>query len=430
MGADDRAAAGRPVHYVEVDEDLCNGCVLCMKACPMKAIRVRDNVARIEGVCIDCMECARVCPQGAIRGVSSVGVSLGDRFEDAVCPSTVLYSQFGEDYLPNDVLLGLRRMGFRYPFDQSYTVELYEFAIELLIREQRETEDPPFPLISAVCPAVVQIIACRFPSLLRHVPPLATPREIVTREAKQRLSVKHNRPPEEIEVLHVVPCPALMIRETNQENRDRAVGINAIYEELKKAMQEIEEDRVLHYSGGVGLGWGISGGEIAGIRAKGIAVSGVHETIRYLERVEMGLLDHIEYLECRICKEGCVGGPFTVADRYQTKQLVQKYVRMFGEERRVKQKYLRKIYQEGWFRAERQVLPVRTEKIDMTIAERIEQQKRVESTLKRLPQKHCGMCGSPDCRTFAEDVVAGKARLNDCAQQKQFWGKEVIFEGE
>lgn len=427
MGAGDQASAGRPVHYVEVDEDLCNGCVLCMKACPMKAIRLRDNLARIEGVCIDCMECARVCPRGAIRGVSSVEVSLGDRSEDVVCPSTVLYSQFGEDYLPNDVLLGLRKMGFRYPFDQSYTAELYEYAIELFIREQRETESPPFPLISAVCPAVVQIIACRFPSLLKHIPPLATPREIVTREAKLRLSAKHERPPEEIEVLHVVPCPALMIQETNQENRDRAVGINTVYDELKKAMQGIEEDRVLHYSGGVGLGWGISGGEIAGIRARGIAVSGVHETIRYLEQVEMGLLDHIEYLECRICKEGCVGGPFTVADRYQTKQLVQRYVRMFGEERRVKQNYLRKIYREGWFRAERPVLPIRTEKIDMTIAERIEQQKRVESLLRTLPQKHCGMCGSPDCRTFAEDVVAGKARLNGCTQLRHLGGKEVII---
>jgi iron only hydrogenase large subunit-like protein len=425
MGTDEQVSAGRPVHYVEVDEDLCNGCVLCMKACPMKAIRLRDGVARIEGVCIDCMECARVCQRGAIRGVSSAQTSTKDRSEDAVCPSTVLYSQFGEDFLPNDVLLGLRRMGFRYPFDQSYTAELYQFAIELYIREQREAETPPFPLISAVCPAVVQIVACRFPSLLKHIPPLATPREIVTREAKQRLSAKFNRPPEEIEVLHVVPCPALMIRETSHGRLDRAVGINTVHDELKKAMQGIEEDRVLHYSGGIGLGWGISGGEIAGIRAKGIAVSGVHETIRYLEQVEMGLLDHIEFLECRICKEGCVGGPFTVADRYQTKQLVQRNVRMFGEERRVKQKYLRKIYQEGWFQTERQVLPIRTEKIDMTIAERIEQQKRVEAIVKKLPQKHCGMCGSPDCRTFAEDVVNGKARPGNCSQLKPLGGKEL-----
>ena len=53
---------------------------------------------------------------------------------------------------------------------------------------------------------------------------------------------------------------------------DRAIGIGNIYEELSKAIQEVKDDRVLHYSGGIGLGWGISGGEIAGINARCIAV--------------------------------------------------------------------------------------------------------------------------------------------------------------
>ncbi|MFO7785221.1 MAG: [Fe-Fe] hydrogenase large subunit C-terminal domain-containing protein [Desulfatiglandales bacterium] len=407
-------AACHHVHYVDIDEDLCNGCVLCMKACPMKAIRIRNGVARIEGICIDCMECARVCPRGAIRGISSGAVEMGDCSEEAVCPSSALYSQFGEDFLPNDILLGLRRMGFQYPFDQSYTAEIYEFATELYIRDQRKKDDPVFPLISAVCPAVVHIIAYRFPSLLKNILPLAVPREIVTREAKQRVSAKKGCSPEEIGVIHVVPCPALMIRETTHDSCNRAVGIGTIYEDLKKSIQEIEEDRVFHYSGGIGLGWGISGGEIAGLDAKCIAVSGVHETIRYLEHVEMGLLDHIEFLECRICTEGCVGGPFTVADRYQTKQLVQKYVRMFGVERRIKQKYVTKLYREGWFVSEREILPIRRDHIELTVSERIEQQRRVEFILRKLPEKHCGMCGSPDCRTFAEDVVAGRAQLASC----------------
>jgi tape measure domain-containing protein len=33
---------------------------------------------------------------------------------------------------------------------------------------------------------------------------------------------------------------------------------------------------------------------------------------------------------------------------------------------------------------------------------------------KTLPGLDCGMCGSPSCRCFAEDVVAGKADVNDC----------------
>jgi Fe-S-cluster-containing hydrogenase component 2 len=42
------------VHDVEVDETRCNGCVLCMKVCPTKAIRVKNRVACVEGVGIDC----------------------------------------------------------------------------------------------------------------------------------------------------------------------------------------------------------------------------------------------------------------------------------------------------------------------------------------------------------------------------------------
>jgi len=411
-------AQRHPVHYVEIDEELCNGCVLCMKACPMKAIRVKGGVARIVGVCIDCMECARVCPNGAVRGVSSADRGLEDRSRCAVCPSTVLYSQFGEDYLPNDILLGLSRMGFSYVHDQSYTAEMYEFALELYIREKRQTANPPFPLISPVCPAVVQIVAYRFPSLLTHIPPLATPREIVNREAKRRLVAKRQCAEDEVGVLHIVPCPAIMIREDDPRSRDRAVGIGTIYDELSKAVQEANEDEVLHYSGGIGLGWGISGGEIAGLNAKCIAVSGVHDTIRYLEKVEMGLLDHIEFLECRICTEGCVGGPFAVADRYQTKQLVQKYTRMFGTERRIKEKYIKKLYYEGWFESAREILPIARETPAPTVAERIEQQRKAEEILKKLGGKHCGMCGSPDCRTFAEDVAAGKASAENCAYLK------------
>ena len=414
-----------PVHYVEIDENLCNGCVLCMKACPMRAIRLRDGVACIEGVCIDCMECARVCPRGAIRGVSAGDFNLEGRSEYVVCPSTVLYSQFGEEYLPNDILLGLRKMGFPYVHDQAYTTEIYDYAMEIYIREQRRREDPPFPLISAVCPAVLQIILCRFPSLVPHIPPLATPREIVTREAKRRLAAKRGCAETDIKLLHIAPCPAVMIREEDPRSGDRAVGICTIHDELSKAMQEVEEDRVLHYSGGIGLGWGLSGGEIAGLDVKSIAVSGVHETIRYLERAEMGLLDHIEYLECRICNEGCVGGPFTVADRYQTKQLIRRFVRMFGVERRIKRKYVQSLYREGWFQAEREIRPMAEEHPGPNVAERIEQERQVECILKKLPMKHCGVCGSPDCRTFAEDVVAGKTRLGKCIYLKSRGSKEI-----
>jgi hypothetical protein len=143
-------------------------------------------------------------------------------------------------------------------------------------------------------------------------------------------------------------------------------------------------------------------------------VSGLHETIRYLEKIEMGLFSDVDYIEFRICPDGCIGGPFTVADRYQAKRLLQRLVRMFGVERRIKYDYVIRLYKEGWFFSKKKLIPLESRFSHLSISERIERQKRVEETLKLLPNWECGLCGAPDCRTFAEDVVDGNASLDSC----------------
>jgi ArsR family metal-binding transcriptional regulator len=38
----------------------------------------------------------------------------------------------------------------------------------------------------------------------------------------------------------------------------------------------------------------------------------------------------------------------------------------------------------------------------------------LQETEKELPGLDCGSCGSPSCRTLAEDIVRGRASINDC----------------
>jgi len=413
--------AAKPIRYVQINESLCNGCVLCMKACPTKAIRIRDGKARIEGVCIDCCECIRVCPRAAIQAITSGSLDLTEKDNVIVSPSTVLYSQFGEDILPNDVLLGLKRMGFGYIHDQSYTSEIFNLAVELYIKENRGKPDAPLPFISPVCPVVVSLIAYKFQSLLSHIPPLVTPREIVAREGKLRLAARHGLDAEAFKVVHITPCPSKMIcmNESILQKHsylDAAIGINSIYEELRNNIQDVEEDIVLHHSGGIGLSWGMSGGEISGVDLNCLAVSGLRETIRYLEKIEMGLLGDIDYIEFRACTEGCLGGPFTVMDKYQGKRHIQKLVRMFGVERRVKYGYVKKLYDKGWFFTDKRAALQRelTQPSPSDIARGIERQNRIEDILRLLPRKECGACGCPDCVTFAEDVADGRVSIQDC----------------
>ena len=86
----------------------------------------------------------------------------------------------------------------------------------------------------------------------------------------------------------------------------------------------------------------------------------------------MGLLHDVDYVECRICTEGCLGGPFTVADKYQAKHLLQRLVRMFGVEKRIKYNYVIKLYKNGWFFTERDISQFKEMASDRTVSEGIE----------------------------------------------------------
>jgi ferredoxin len=56
---------------VYVDGERCQGCGVCMDACPTGAIRLVDGVAAIEqSLCNECQACVDACPNGAILAVS------------------------------------------------------------------------------------------------------------------------------------------------------------------------------------------------------------------------------------------------------------------------------------------------------------------------------------------------------------------------
>jgi hypothetical protein len=187
---------------------------------------------------------------------------------------------------------------------------------------------------------------------------------------------------------------------------------------------------VLHHSGGLGLGWGMSGGEIAGLEKDCLAVSGIQESIRYLEKIEMGLLQDIDYIEIRTCTGGCLGGPYTVVDKYLAEHNLRKMIGNYGLEKRVKSDYVKKLYEAGWFFTDKWIDHEEDQTSPSAIAEGIEKANSVEELLRQLPQSECGMCGSPNCRTFAEDVIDGRMPLENCLYLNQKSSKvEVSVEG-
>ena len=151
-------------HSVTLDVSKCKGCTNCIKRCPTEAIRVRDGHATIkEEKCIDCGECIRVCPYQAKKATY-------DKFEDfagykykIALPAPALYGQFDEQDGVDYILTALLECGFDSVFEVSRAAEL----VTEYTRQYMKRSDIQLPVISSACPAIVRLIALRFPNVSR-----------------------------------------------------------------------------------------------------------------------------------------------------------------------------------------------------------------------------------------------------------------------
>lgn len=407
-------------HSVKINKKKCIGCVRCMKSCPTKAIRVKNGKAIINKErCIDCGECLRVCQYNAVVPITTSSADLNKfRYRVAV-PSPVLYSQFGQHVMPNEILSVLKELGFDFVYDEALMCEMTSGAIE----EYLDDNKGPKPVISSTCPVVVRLIQRLFPSLCNRIIPIEPPREIAAKNLRVEISNKYKVKKEDIGIIHITPCAAKMVSinhpETLQKSYlDGALSIQDIYNKIMMKLKKAKKPYILENQrqvSGIGIGWAIAGGEIRGLKYfHSVSVSGVYDTIKILEDVEAGRLDNIEYLGCLICPDGCVGGPLTVENRFMAKSNVLRLIKTFGGKRRVTAHFVKKLYQERFFSFEASVKPKPFSPLDKNREKAIRKMKLLEKTFEKLPHTDCGVCGAPDCRTFAEDVARGEAKISDC----------------
>ncbi|NJL59844.1 MAG: hypothetical protein HC887_09570 [Desulfobacteraceae bacterium] len=128
----------------------------------------------------------------------------------------------------------------------------------------------------------------------------------------------------------------------------------------------------------------------------------------------MGLFQDLEYIEFRTCPEGCVGGTLTGIGKYLSKNIVQKTILKVGYHKRICDEETLCLYEEGAFQAKSSLAKLAqrlgAHKKTMTIRELV----AIEQLLQKIRGTDCAACGAPNCRTFAEDVVRGKASESDC----------------
>jgi len=416
--------------YVHFDMNLCDGELSCVTVCPTRAIRLKKGgIIQMVDQCIGCGECIRVCPTGAVSAVSSKKYDLSNDEIPVALVSPVLYSQF-PGVMPKDVLLGLKQMGFKHAVDMSYFLEMFQYATEEFIQRNRIRQTAPWPLISPVCPVVVRLIAFQFPDLIPHILPIMRPVALMAREVMQRITREYQVKENAVTLYYINPCPTkghspIQGDQTADASNAKALGINDIYAELHYQIEKIHEAEQIPFSQerfefescGTGNGplWGLSGGEVSDMDIeRSLPVSGLKETITYLEKIEMGLFSDLEYIELRVCPEGCLGGSLTAIDKYLAKRAVQKMIKVMGLGRRLSRDHIQRQYERGVFAAE-----INASKLQQLFGTQrdplsIQSLQEIDKLFEKIQGYNCGACGAPDCRRFAEDVVRGVTSLDDC----------------
>ncbi|PKM95912.1 MAG: ferredoxin [Firmicutes bacterium HGW-Firmicutes-1] len=400
-------------HSVTLNEDKCIGCTDCIKRCPTEAIRVRNSKAVItDERCIDCGMCIRVCRNNAKKATTD-SIEKIHMFEYKVAiPAPTLYTQFKNIVNPNVVLTGLKQIGFDEVFEVAKAAEIItEYTKKLLQNDMIKK-----PIISSACPAIVKLIQMRFPSLIPNIMPVISPKEAMARYAKNYL-IGQGMKEESIGVFFISPCAAKVTNSRMPETIhksyvDGVISLKEVYIKLIPELKKMGEPEALLMSSMEGIGWaGIGGEGKATMIENHIAVDGIENVIKVLERIEDGKLD-VDFLECLACVNGCLGGPLTVEDSFVANNRmdkVKKYIKEGAEKRPIH------IYDDSvklsWD------LPLKTKqvhKLDENMNRALEKIERLEMIYETLPQIDCGSCGAPTCRALAEDIVRDIANIEDC----------------
>jgi len=404
-------------HAIQILEDNCTGCTACVKVCPTEAIRVRDRKAQIDqNRCIDCGDCVAACEFHAIVPRSDP-LELLNQFKHRVAIiSSSYFGQFTEDIPYGVAKQALYELGFDEVAEEAMVTEFMISMIRDYIRANRNKR----PILSSNCPAVVRLIQVKYPALLPNLYHQEAPMSILTRSLRERIRQEKGLAENEIGIFLIVPCVAHVTAVHQPEGaykhlQDGAFSIGMVYGKVREHIKNLQNQPVEIETYPKGLTWALSGVQAELVDCEDIralSVNGISNVMEILSRVEDHYLDQYDYIVLRSCTNGCVGGCFNVENPFVAMSRIKKMIKE-GREQDIDVTELNKLYQEGEFDVA-PLAPRPIMELDSDIKAAIRKMKQINEFLTLLPGLNCSACGSPTCYTLAEDIVQGKATIDDC----------------
>ena len=355
--------------------ELCKECRHCLVACPTAAIRVRDARPDVlDHLCIDCTACIGACAPRALTMTDAPGALGGG---DVLVVPPALLAGFGEHPV-SAVVEELRGLGY----DEVVSVHRYEDDLRREIIDLAATGDAPAPLISPVCPAVMNLVEVKFPSLLDHLAPLASPWEAAQLDLDGRAAT------------FAVSCPSqrtALLAQRPTAQRD-TVTASAVREAVLPRLAA----RVTRAPGAAVVA-------AAGRRRRRPAGRDRRVARARRARGRRGrpparrVGDRALHLRRRLLR-------LAAARRGRPRRRLALGGRRRGRPGRRRQRSTRARP----FRARPGI------RLDADMAVAIRKLAQLDTETRALPGRDCGVCGAPTCAALAEDIVMERAARALC----------------
>lgn len=409
-------------HALKIISKICTGCTHCMNVCPTAAIRIKNGKAVLnEAACTDCGMCLKSCPREAII-VEQDDFNQIFRFSyRIILLPTVLIGQFPEDITEEQIFSELHNLGFNYVMEIDKATGLLMAETQNYMNQHSLHK----PFISSFCPAIIRLIQVRFPSLLNHIIRLKQAMDIAAIYARKKF-IDKGIPEKEIGIFYVTQCAAKIaaIKSPVGEEQspvDGVINMDFIYNKIllsinKHKNQPQEKVPEQYHLTPQSIQWTLPGGEALNYQGRCLAIDEIHNVIDILEKLENDELNDIDFLELRACDHSCAGGALTINNRFLTIERLQKRMENYITNNYIS---INKMPQYKKFLTEQMQLtgtisPRSIEKLDEDFSVALQKMEKIAKIMKILPQIDCGACGTPSCKTLAQDIVQGKAKLNQC----------------
>lgn len=389
----------------------CRDCHRCLRACPVKAIRVHEGQAQVVAErCIACGTCIRECPQGAKAYRNDVAeavrlVAEGRRVVVSVAPSYAgLFEPWQQKRLPS----ALRRLGFAYVAETAVAAGQVARAGAAYVRSH-----PDRSHVWASCPAVVEYIRRYRPVEAALLVPIASPMLAHARWLRQRLG-------EDIRVVFIGPCVAKKA-EAERADCHGAVDVVLTFHELAEWLAQeaitfatceesqfdetAPEARLYPLPDGALRTAGMLTGDLG---RQAFSATGFADVDDAIDLVSRGTQARV--VEPLFCAGGCVNGPATATTR-------NVYARRFAVEEQAGAAPARPscaALPDGDPVLVDQHLQVANPALADISEAAINEVLAATGKAAREDQLDCGACGYASCRDKATAVVRGMAEPAMC----------------